>query len=268
MRRAAIFMADAAGQRVRAVGSYGASRAHLDELRPTLLGTPIAQRALVEDAVIVVSEGVEEAVPADYADELGITTLVCAPLSASGRAYGVICCDRGGTPFELSDGERHLLWTLGKTAALVATARITTRQQERARRLAERLELAREIHDRVMQRLFAVSLSLSAHELPPAERERCRHEMEEALADLRRALRRPLAGTAGRGRGGPERLLSAREQEVLGLIGGGATNREIAADLQLSPHTIKEHVSAVYRKLGARNRADAVRKAQRIGLLG
>ena len=66
---------------------------------------------------------------------LGITTLVCTPLSAAGRAYGVICADRGGGRFELSDGERHLLWTLGKTAALVATARNATRQQERARRL-------------------------------------------------------------------------------------------------------------------------------------
>ena len=93
---------------------------------------------------------------------LGITTLVCTPLSAAGRAYGVICADRGGGRFELSDGERHLLWTLGKTAALVATARNSTRQQERARRLGERLDLAREIHERVMQRLFGVSLALGA----------------------------------------------------------------------------------------------------------
>ena len=74
----------------------------------------------------------------------------------------MICADRGGVRFELNDGERHLLWTLGKTAALVATARNATRQQERTRRLGERLELAREIHERVMQRLFGVSLALSA----------------------------------------------------------------------------------------------------------
>ena len=87
---------------------------------------------------IVVSDGIEDAVPPDYAKVLGITTLVCTPLSAAGRAYGVICADRGGGRFELSDGERHLLWTLGKTAALVATARNATRQQERppARRAA------------------------------------------------------------------------------------------------------------------------------------
>jgi signal transduction histidine kinase len=119
---------------------------------------------------------------------------VCTPLSAAGRAYGVICADRGGGRFELSDGERHLLWTLGKTAALVATARNATRQQERTRRLGERLDLAREIHERVMQRLFGVSLALSAEApLEPAERERCRVEMQQALSDLRRALERPLA---------------------------------------------------------------------------
>jgi len=143
---------------------------------------------------VVVSERIEEAVPPEYARLLGITTLVCTPLSAAGRAYGVICADRGGGKFDLSDGERHLLWTLGKTAALVATARNATRQQERARRLGERLDLAREVHERVMQRLFGVSLALSAGEpLSDEERERCRVEMVEALADLRRALERPLA---------------------------------------------------------------------------
>ncbi len=143
---------------------------------------------------MVVSEGIEEAVPPAYADVLGITTLVCTPMSAAGRAYGVICADRGGGRFELTDGERHLLWTLGKTAALVATARNSTRQQERARRLGERLDLAREIHERVLQRLFGVSLALSAEQpLERAERERCRVEMQEAVADLRRALERPLA---------------------------------------------------------------------------
>ncbi len=194
MRRAAIFMADPPRRRVRAVGAHGTSIAQLAALRPTLVNTPIAQRALLEDQVVVVSEHIEDAVPPDYARVLGITTLVCTPLSAAGRSYGVICADRGGGRFELSDGERHLLWTLGKTAALVATARNATRQQERTRRLGERLDLAREIHERVMQRLFGVSLALSAESpLERGERERCRVELQQALADLRRALERPLA---------------------------------------------------------------------------
>jgi DNA-binding NarL/FixJ family response regulator len=61
--------------------------------------------------------------------------------------------------------------------------------------------------------------------------------------------------------------LSPREQQVLELVATGATNREIAVELHLSPHTVKEHTSALYRKLEARNRADAVQRAQRLGIL-
>jgi len=43
---------------------------------------------------------------------------------------------------------------------------------------------------------------------------------------------------------------------------------EIADALRLSPHTIKEYTSALYRKLNVRNRAEAVQRAQRLGLLG
>jgi signal transduction histidine kinase len=194
MRRAAIFMADTSRRRVRAVGAHGIPISQLATLRPTLVNTPIAQRALLEDTVVVISERVEEWLPPEIAAVFGITTLVCTPLSAAGRAYGVICADRGGGRFELSDGERHLLWTLGKTAALVAAARNVTRQQERNRRLAERLDLAREVHEQVLQRMFGVSLALSAEKpLSREERERCRTEMQEALADLRRTLERPLA---------------------------------------------------------------------------
>jgi len=61
--------------------------------------------------------------------------------------------------------------------------------------------------------------------------------------------------------------LSDREREVLDLIASGGTNREIAERLYLSPHTVKEHTSALYRKLSVRNRAEAVQKAQRLGLI-
>ncbi len=65
----------------------------------------------------------------------------------------------------------------------------------------------------------------------------------------------------------PAQLLSEREREVLEMVAAGATNREIAERLYLSPHTVKEHTSALYRKLHARNRAEAVQRAQRMGLL-
>jgi two-component system response regulator DesR len=64
----------------------------------------------------------------------------------------------------------------------------------------------------------------------------------------------------------PQVPLSSREREVLGLMASGATNKEIARHLFLSPHTVKEHTSAVYRKLRVRNRAEAVKRAERLGL--
>jgi DNA-binding NarL/FixJ family response regulator len=55
-------------------------------------------------------------------------------------------------------------------------------------------------------------------------------------------------------------LLSAREQEVLRLLAEGLTDREIAGALAISPRTVESHVSAVLRKLGVRNRAEAARR--------
>jgi two-component system response regulator DesR len=72
----------------------------------------------------------------------------------------------------------------------------------------------------------------------------------------------------GRQEEGPRTPLSAREREVLALIASGATNREIAERLYLSPHTVKEHASSLYRKLGVKNRAEATRRAERLGLTG
>jgi DNA-binding NarL/FixJ family response regulator len=61
--------------------------------------------------------------------------------------------------------------------------------------------------------------------------------------------------------------LSERERAVLELMASGATNPEIAKTLHLSKHTVKEHTSAVFRKLGVRNRTEAVQRGQRLGLL-
>ncbi len=62
--------------------------------------------------------------------------------------------------------------------------------------------------------------------------------------------------------------LSDRECQVLELIASGATNRETAERLHLSPHTVKDHTTTIYRKLGVKNRAEAVRRAQELRLLG
>jgi DNA-binding CsgD family transcriptional regulator/pimeloyl-ACP methyl ester carboxylesterase len=71
------------------------------------------------------------------------------------------------------------------------------------------------------------------------------------------ASRRPPAG---------QHSLSSRELEVLRLLAEGESNRQIASRLGLSPHTVERHVANLYRKIGARGRADATAYALRSGL--
>jgi two-component system response regulator DesR len=66
---------------------------------------------------------------------------------------------------------------------------------------------------------------------------------------------------------GPRPTLSAREREVLELLAAGATNKEIAVQLHLSRHTVKEYTTAVYRKLQVRNRIQAARRGDQLGLI-
>jgi DNA-binding CsgD family transcriptional regulator len=61
--------------------------------------------------------------------------------------------------------------------------------------------------------------------------------------------------------------LSTRETEVLVLMSGGASNQEIAEALVLSVRTVERHVNGLYKKIGARGRADATAYAARHGLL-
>src|SRR5688572_5150966 len=64
-----------------------------------------------------------------------------------------------------------------------------------------------------------------------------------------------------------EEPLTARESEVLGLLGGGLSNKMIARELHISEHTVKFHISSLYSKLGVSNRAEAVGQGARHGLI-
>ena len=68
----------------------------------------------------------------------------------------------------------------------------------------------------------------------------------------------------------PERLiepLTQRENQVLQLLAQGLANKQIALSLEISEHTVKFHVSAIYAKLEATNRTEAVRLGVRHGLV-
>ncbi len=61
--------------------------------------------------------------------------------------------------------------------------------------------------------------------------------------------------------------LSERELEILVIMASGATNREIAEQLYIAEGTVKNHVTNILSKLGARDRTQAVVKAQELGIL-
>jgi DNA-binding NarL/FixJ family response regulator len=61
-------------------------------------------------------------------------------------------------------------------------------------------------------------------------------------------------------------LLSEREKEVLGLLGKGLTNAEIAAKIYLSEGTVRNYVSSIFEKLGVTDRTQAAILAIRVGL--
>ncbi len=61
--------------------------------------------------------------------------------------------------------------------------------------------------------------------------------------------------------------LTPRELDVLRLVAQGLGNKEIAAGLDLSPHTVKYHLASVLAKLGVRSRTEAVSRGIRTGLL-
>jgi len=88
----------------------------------------------------------------------------------------------------------------------------------------------------------------------------------EVVAALEKAAgERAVASAAAPASSAP--ALSAREQEVLGLLAGGAAPPDIASRLYISSVTVKNHLASIYRKLGCRGRTQAVIYALQHGLV-
>jgi DNA-binding NarL/FixJ family response regulator len=86
-------------------------------------------------------------------------------------------------------------------------------------------------------------------------------------AELRAVVRAAHEGTL-RDEAPPERhLLTPRQCEVLACVAAGMTNSEAARELGLRPTTVKAYWQEILQRLGARNRADAIATAYRLGLL-
>jgi DNA-binding NarL/FixJ family response regulator len=84
--------------------------------------------------------------------------------------------------------------------------------------------------------------------LPKAMTERLLHEPAASVEEL-------------------SETLTTREREVLDLLGRGLSNKLIGRELHISEHTVKFHISSLYAKLGVNNRAEAVSRGARHGLI-
>ena len=115
--------------------------------------------------------------------------------------------------------------------------------------------------------------------LPAIEAGATRYVLKDTpRQELYRAVRAAAAGEAvlsppvasrlmGQMREGGRESPSEREMEILRLVAGGATNREVAARLFISEATVKTHLLHLYGKLGVNDRAAAVAAAYAQGLL-
>jgi signal transduction histidine kinase len=197
MERALIFRYDSEQRRVRVAGSHEIDVSPLMGRFVTVESAPFTRRSLEEDRVVEVRHHVRDEIPEEFAWMLVPgRELVSVPIAAGGQWIGILLADRSAD-VPLEDEERDLLWTLGKTAALAATSRSATIHIEKAAALEQRIDMAREIHDSVIQRLFGVSLALSSGEgtWDAEDRKRAADEVGAALRDLRIAVQRPLGAT-------------------------------------------------------------------------
>jgi signal transduction histidine kinase len=192
LRRAVVFRYDETTHKVVAAGSHGIDLEHFSRAHISIASAPEAARALAEDRVVEVRPPAVHDIASEFASLVGEHPLIYVPMAAAGRWPGVIIAEPASGSTALDTGRRELLWTLGKTLALASIARIATYNAERARELQERIDLARDIHDSVAQRVFGVSMALSKGPVQEDIRVRCESELLTALEDLRVALQRPL----------------------------------------------------------------------------
>ena len=124
---------------------------------------------------------------------------------------------------------------------------------------SERARLRRELHGSVVEIAGEAETVAEAHTVAP--------DAETYLVARTRLIQRDFDRVTD-GEDGPEgESLTPREIEVLALLAEGLPNKAIARRLDISDQTVKFHVAAIYGKLGAVNRTDAVRRAVRRGLV-
>ena len=94
MERAVIFRYDEVRRRVRAAGAYGIPLDEFADAHVTVESAPVARQALEEDRVIEVTHDIADEVPEEFRELVRQSNLVCTPMGAAGRWFGVILSDR------------------------------------------------------------------------------------------------------------------------------------------------------------------------------
>ena len=175
---------------------------------------------------------------------------------------------------EAADGE-EAIQRAGDTQPDVAVVDLTmpgltgVETLERLRREvpATRL-LVLTMHDDPAYARLALAAGAAGHVIKDADSS----ELVAAIRAVHRGRTFIQVGAEAAATGAPERTaapaLSPRERQVLELLAHGHTNREVADRLSLSVKTVETHRSRLSEKLGLHSRADLVRLAIELGLLG
>jgi len=192
--------------------------------------------AMVQDAAR------DERVYRPLAHAARLTSYVAAPIVSGDRVIGLLHADnRAG---EVVDLDREILWFFA-----IGFAQIFERAVLLARLRDQRAEVAQ-----VMKAVEAVLDDLATSEIELAMRQ------ETTTPNVVRPVR-PLVSERSQLL---ERLLTARELEVLALMATGATNERIAKRLVIATDTVKSHVKQILRKLRVENRAEAISQYLRL----
>ena len=257
-------------------GAVGAAAEYLERARPLVEGAPFADwtsryervrldlwlaqdrlRAAVDWADVMLRDGALEGRPEREIAQLALARALVAKGDAPSRERALALLQRllqaaaaegrAGIQIEALAMQALARWGSGDRAGAMTAL-------EHALRLAA---------PEGYVRLFA-DLGLPLARL--LQEARSRGVMPDYVATLLAACGADLALPASVGGALPEPL-SDREQEVLGLIAAGLTNREIADRLVISPETVKKHTASVFGKLGVGNRTEAAARARALDLL-
>lgn len=170
----------------------------------------------------------------------GVRSYVAAPIAPQGRVIGFLHADVHCQRREVDIVDRDILWAFAEGCGYALERTLLRDQVSRQReRIREMLRTADQL---------VIEIGESELALERVERDATQH----ATTAL------PTGGTR------IHALLTPREIEVMELLVHGATNKQIAERFVLAEATVKSHVTHVYRKLHAGNRAEAVQRYMRL----